>query len=50
MILLDKRHLEWQVQGLEPSGGEDIIKKVLWTRILNYRGLVTILLSGPVDG
>ena len=49
MILFDKLHLKRQVQGLEPGGGEDIIKKLLWKRILNNRGLVTILLSGPKD-
>jgi len=38
-----------QVQGLELGRGEDIIKKMLWTKILKYSGLVTVTLSGSVD-
>ena len=49
MILLDKVYLKRQVQGLELGRGKDIIKKILWARILKYRDLVTVTLSGCWD-
>jgi len=49
MILLDKGYLKRKIQGLELGRAEDIIKKMLWTRILKYRCLMTVTLSVSVD-